>query len=455
MNLTSTIYRFAANCQGGVAMIVGLSVLVLAGALGVAIDGARGYTAKSKLQGAVDAAALAGAKAYTQNQDDPSAEARMFFDANYADGFMDGRVSMFDADINESSENMVVEAAATIPTTFMQIFGFDEITVTSEAEVSAAHTDLELAIVVDVTGSMNWLDSKGDVKIDSLETAGLSLLSAIYDEATSLPGVYISLVPYRAAVNIGNSRDSWLRDYDEADFDPFDWQGCVLARGGSRDRNDNPPNRRRNRFPPYIWPADRWEWWMDGVLGPYDPNIICPNNEIISLTDQRSTIEDGIRALEARSGGGTQTSMGLAWGWRTVSPRWRGYWAGATPSDLPLDYDEPDLVKAVVFMTDGIADIGWELMAYGFLDEGQLGTTDEITAESEINSRLSTICDSMKDEGIQIFSVMFAVTDPTIETTYRNCASKPEYFFNSPTGEELDTAFEEIGRRLASLRIAQ
>ena len=49
---------------------------------------------------------------------------------------------------------------------------------------------------------------------------------------------------------------------------------------------------------------------------------------------------------------------------------------------------------------------------------------------------------------------MFAVTDATIESTYRDCASEPEDFFNSATGDELNLAFKKIGRKLASLRLA-
>ena len=365
------IRRFLADRRGGVAMIVGLSILALAAAFGVAIDSARGYTAKSKLQGAVDAAALAGAKAYTQNQDNASAEARMFFDSNYADGFMGGTVVDFDAAVDEDSENMVVQAVVTIPTTFMQIFGIDEVSLSSEAQVSAAHTNLELALVVDVTGSMNWLDSNGEVKIESLRTAGRTLLSTIYGEETSLPGVYMSLVPYRAAVNIGQ-RTSWLTGYDASAYDPDSWRGCVLARAAPDDQNDDPPSGSSDRFAPYLWPnGTAWNYWPPVVFDSSGPNWFCPVNEIISLTDQRGTIEAGITALDPRSGGGTQTSTGLVWGWRTLSPRWQGLWHGPTPNDMPLDYDEPDLVKAVVFMTDGIADIGWELMAYGFLERGQ------------------------------------------------------------------------------------
>lgn len=436
-------------------MIVGLSILVLAAALGFAIDSARGYTAKSKLQGAVDAAALAGAKAFVENDENASAEARMFFDANYDDNFMDGHITDFDAGVDESTDNMVVQAIVTIPTTFMQIFGMNEMVISSEAKVAAKHTNLELAVVVDVTGSMNWTDTGGDIKIDSLKSAGATLLQTIYGDETSLPGVYLSLVPYRAAVNVGSTRTGWLRDYDEEDFDPFGWRGCVLARNAPKDQDDRPPNGVGNKFPPYLWPTDEWSWWMDYVLGPYDPNIVCPINEVIPLTDQRSTISDGIEALVARSGGGTQTSTGLVWGWRAVSPRWRGYWGSPTPTEMPFDYDEPDLIKAIVFMTDGIADIGWELMAYGFLDEGNLGTTNETLAEAEVNTRLSTICQAIKDEGVKIFTVMFAVTNPTIETTYRDCASDPAFFFNSATGDELKSAFSSIGRQLSSLRLTQ
>lgn len=454
MTSTSLVARFLTDRRGAVAMMFGLAILVLVGAIGVAVDSARGYTAKSKLQGAVDAAALAGAKAHTQYQDNASDEARMFFDSNYADDFMGGRVVDFDATVDENSENMVVQASVMIPTTFMQVFGIDQLSMRSEAQVSAAHTNLELALVVDVTGSMNWNDSDGAVKIESLRTASRTLLSTIYGDATSLPGVYISLVPYRAAVNIGH-RPSWLTGYSASDYQPDSWRGCVLARAAPGDQNDDPP-RGSGRFTPYFWPdGTAWNWWPPVTFDASGPNWFCPINEITSLTDQRGTIEAGITALDARSGGGTQTSTGLVWGWRTISPQWKGLWHGPTPNDMPLDYEEPDLVKAVVFMTDGIADIGWELMAYGFLSEGNLGTTNEALAEAEINTRLGTICEAIKAEGVQIFSVMFAVSDPTIETTYRDCASQPDYFFNSPTGDQLEIAFRQIGRKLASLRLAQ
>ena len=48
--------------------------------------------------------------------------------------------------------------------------------------------------------------------------------------------------------------------------------------------------------------------------------------------------------------GGTTGNLGLVWGWRTLSPKWRGLWGDA---DLPLDYGTDFMDKVVVIMTDG------------------------------------------------------------------------------------------------------
>ena len=450
----SPIANLIHDHRGAVAIVIGLCILPLFAVMGLSVDGARGYTAKSKLQGAVDAAALAGGKAHSANEADPEVLARMYFDANYQEHFLDGTLTSFSAVIDNTTELMTVQAETAIPTTFMSLFGLDTMSIAAEAIVATAHTGLELALVVDVTGSMNWSDSSGDVKIESLKTAGHTLLEALYGNATSLPDVWISLIPYRAAVNIGD-RPSWLTGYSAADFSPDTWRGCVEARDAPLDQNDTAPVGSTSRFSPFHWQSGvAWNYWPPVEFDHSGPNWFCPVNEITPLTDQRGTIETAIDALDARSGGGTQTSVGMVWGWRTISPSWQGLWQGPTPNDRPLDYDEPNMIKAIVFMTDGIADIGWEKTAYGFLSEGRLGTTNESVAEAEINTRLSAICEAAKTEGVLVFSVMFAISDPSIEATYQDCASQPSFFFNSPTGDELESAFRQIGRRLAALRLS-
>jgi hypothetical protein len=56
--------------------------------------------------------------------------------------------------------------------------------------------------------------------------------------------------------------------------------------------------------------------------------------------------------------GGTLINQGLVWGWRSISPNWRGFWrrsnGAGIDATLPLDYTEPGSSKAVVVMTDGL-----------------------------------------------------------------------------------------------------
>ena len=47
--------------------------------------------------------------------------------------------------------------------------------------------------------------------------------------------------------------------------------------------------------------------------------------------------------------GGTMANLGLAWGWRTLSPQWQGLWGGDTPDFLPYDYGQSYRDKAVVW----------------------------------------------------------------------------------------------------------
>ena len=64
-------------------------------------------------------------------------------------------------------------------------------------------------------------------------------------------------------------------------------------------------------------------------------------------------------------------------------------------------------------MTDGKAD--WApgyYTSYGFLAEGRLDTTSETIAEGEVNNRLLESCELAKEQGIEVYTVMFDLNDP-------------------------------------------
>ena len=129
---------------------------------GVAVDAGRAYVVKAQLTKAVDGAALGAARML--NSGDPKGAAARIFDANFPDGYM-GITSVTnpstDANffklqtIPATGVNLVtIQASATIPTTFMRVANFDEVTVSSSGEATRRMVDLSL--VLDVSSSIGW-----------------------------------------------------------------------------------------------------------------------------------------------------------------------------------------------------------------------------------------------------------------------------------------------------------
>jgi len=429
-------------------LIVGLAAIPLAIALGVTIDSARGYTAHNRLQAAVDAAALAAANSTEAEGETIEEAATMFFDSNFPDDYLGGDVTSFSAVFNEESGEINVTAEVLLPTTFMRVAGKDNVVITARASSITQTSGLELALVIDVTGSMDETVD-GVKKIDSLKTATASLLDVLYGDDDLVEDLFVSLIPYSGTVNIGSDRPNLAIGLNQGEFAPETWGGCVEARDDGEDQTDDPPTGTSGRFSPYNF--RKYNEVFGAVFGD-SGNLFCPDLAMMPLEPSRQIIQDEIDALSAS--GPTLTNIGMVWGWRAISPTWRGHWGAEVPADRPLDYDADNNIKAVVFMTDGLASV-FDYTAYGLRSEERLGTSNVSLANQEIDSRLLNVCNSMKDENIQVFTIMFDLNSPTVETLYRDCATSDEHFFDSPTGEDLEIAFKKIGRRLTNLRLTQ
>ncbi|MGI9503693.1 MAG: pilus assembly protein TadG-related protein, partial [Geminicoccaceae bacterium] len=179
---------------GGVIMLIGLSIIPMALVLGLAVDSGLAYNARSKLQGAIDSAALAGAKKLSADEAEMKSEARMFFDANYPHDFLGGRVTDFDTDFNDDDREFSVDATIEVPTAFMRIAGIPTVTVTASAAVRQQLTSIELAMVLDVTGSMGEPDPGGGTKLEALKQASDTLLDVLFGDEDTAEGIAISVV---------------------------------------------------------------------------------------------------------------------------------------------------------------------------------------------------------------------------------------------------------------------
>src|SRR5262245_38234786 len=71
----------AEDRRGSVYVFVGVAVIPMLAAMGIAVDGARGYLVRSRLSQALDAAGLAGARVFDAASRD--SDVRMYFNANF------------------------------------------------------------------------------------------------------------------------------------------------------------------------------------------------------------------------------------------------------------------------------------------------------------------------------------------------------------------------------------
>lgn len=493
--------RFLFDQRGVVLPIVALSLSTLIGFAGVAIDVSRIAIAQSRLSNSLDAAGLAaGSVASTTNLE---AIVNRYLEVNLKG--QDLGLEVQDVEVTADSSFTKIELAATakMPTTFMQLFGYDDVTIRANTEVTRVSRGLEIALVLDITGSM-WSGSR----ITQLRSAASDLVKILFGDNQTRDNLFIGIVPYVTSVNIGSNKTAWLRDYNLSLYpanypaSAVKWKGCIEERDSPLDTSDDPPQAgtstaaRATRWPMFFWPdtiAAQDNNWINDTNGTVTindavnysdangrgPNISC-GDTVQPLTNVKSTLLSKISALYPWRKGGTMSNVGLAWGWRLISPKWRGLgWGHVKPGGrdvLPLDYEEPLMDKAVVLMTDGENQFFDSVSADPFYSDysamkrlnttanggrADVNSTSQTVGRTVINNKTAALCSAMKQKGIIIYTVTFELgTDSAsndARNLFRNCATKPDYYFDTcgSCQTNLQTAFRKIGDSLANLHISQ
>ena len=191
----------------------------------------------------------------------------------------------------------------------------------------------------------------------------------------------------------------------------------------------------------------------DTTLG---PNQLCPNEAILPLSNNKTTIRNKVQALVPH--GATNTAIGAMWGYRALSP--------AAPFTEGAEYSDKKWRKAVVIMTDGENDIltrnshwGSTGTSYGFASEERMGvgvdTADKM--ETEMDNKMLRICQRMKDDGILVYTIMFGLNSTRVEELFKACATAPEspFFHDASSSTDLDRAFADIANDLVDLHVSK
>jgi Flp pilus assembly protein TadG len=491
------IENFFGDRRGNVAVIFALALLPILSATGAAVDITRALQVKARLSSALDAAGLAAGKKIDSDDATIIATAEAYFAANYpADAL--GVPGHLLIDIQDDTIRLRV--TADVETTIMSLMGFDEIQVGAETEISRAVNGLEVALALDNTGSMEG------TKLANLKTASHELLTILFGDQVAPEHLKVSLVPFAAGVNVGSAFNrEWLDMagtssihsenfttgtnlwtlFSNVNLVNRDWNGCLMERPGNLDEVDTPPTPGSpdTFFVPWLAPDEVGDrntninsYLPDGTFSSRTspatiqsstakyvnasvtstsrgPDYNCRNTQILTpLTNDKALLDTRIDQMVAAYL--THIPIGLAWGWRTLSP-------GAPYTEGAL-YSDQDTIKALVLMTDGENTIFngdahniSTFSGYGYLSKRRLGTTSPTTAVSRLNEKTARLCTNVKSAGIRVYTVAFQVTAPATLTLLRNCASAPEMFFASSDGAALSTAFRTIATELASLRISR
>lgn len=429
--------NYWAETSGATLMAFALALPVVVGAMGISVDMARSYLAKERLTHALDAAALAGAGSASLSESELHARVNAFFQQNFQGSDIGAPLNLL---IDYDGETLRVAAAVQVDTTFMQVLGVSEVTVGGKAVVQREVRGLEVAMVLDVTGSMSTNNNIG-----ALRTAASSFTDILCPGTTCTNMVKIGLVPFATTVNVGPyglgkkpsgaaydtafvNNPNNLQFKQSGSGSTTAWWGCILERPSPQDTQDS---------------ESSWRWDMyryvssGGNTG--SPNTNCNKAYILPLTDSKSTIKSRISGLTAS--GNTLSNVGMVWGYRVLSPEF--------PFREGEPFDSAVVRKVALLMTDGDNVIGNNYSAYG--PWSTLRLTDR-----NLDDKLAATCENMKADGITIYTVTFTSgIDATTKQYFRDCATDENKHFDAPTQAELITTFRQIAAELSNLYVAE
>lgn len=203
--LRSLVARLRDDRRGNVAIIFGLSLpMIVMLALG-GVDLHRVTTARSQFQDALDAATLSAARSSYTDPKDLKAVTLITLRANLENAEIEP-IQDSDVTVAMNGTSVVVsDAVGRVKTLVANIvlppYGQlldDTIPVNVHSEVNRSAKNLEVAMVLDITGSMSGDD------IANLKTAALKMVDIVVKDVQTPYTSRMSVVPYSMGVNMGS-----------------------------------------------------------------------------------------------------------------------------------------------------------------------------------------------------------------------------------------------------------
>ena len=328
---------------------------------------------------------------------------------------------------------------AKVKTPFMNILGLSNFSFTVKSQAKRGIGGLEVVLVLDNTGSMRFSSPTGGSKMNELKIAANELIDTLKRVADRphVKHVKVGIVPFSSHVMIGKWawRKSWL-DHNDVPSKSA-WDGALGVRNPDDDLDiidgdydDHPVPAVTSGV--YQRIVGRWIYIHKGK------NRMPVT--MLGLQDVKTRINSLKNKInEMHPDGWTYIPGGLAWGWRVLSKK-KPYVRGTSYSYAR----NKGIKKVIVLMTDGENTCDYH-------ENGYLRCDNYISGR-QADQRLKRLCENIKNEGIGIITIAFAVRHRETREMLRECSNMGYY---TPETGQLVQTFEEIGRKLTALHLSK
>lgn len=274
----------ARNTAGNTLAITAAAVIPLIALVGGGIDISRLYLAKSRLQQACDAGALAGRKAMSGITwtNDNEVTANKFFGMN----FPDKKFGTAAKNIKYTASNtgaVTGTASVVVPMTLMGLFNMPDKTISANCTADLQLPNTDIMFVLDTTLSMNDTNpGDSSSKIVALRSAVTNFYNELQNVKPEGANIRYGFVPYSGTVNVGTLlKPTWLQDkpsYDSREADGTSTQTIITKSGGGKEPDT----------------LTSWSAWQtsSGSSAPGNPNngpaenCVAPANTLTNNTTQ-------------------------------------------------------------------------------------------------------------------------------------------------------------------------
>jgi Flp pilus assembly protein TadG len=409
-----------------------------------------------KLQDALDAATLYAARSNAFTTADVNTIGQKALTANLQ--LIPGaslQSSSFTLVSAAGDTKVVANAAVTLPAYAPMAFNHAPVQVASE--VTRPGNNLEVAMVLDNTGSMSGSP------MTSLQSAANQLIDLVVSDTQTPYYSKIAIVPYSNAVNAGayvntvrgapaNGTGTDVTGFNNIKFTAYSGGGhptfavssCVSERTGAHAFDDAAYNASGGLVGWVYPPAD-------------NP---CINATIQPLSSDKTTLHAEIGTLTA--GGSTAGALGVEWGWYMISPNWASLFPASSQGAA---YGTPHTLKVMVLMTDGAFNTAYckgVISGPSSATDGSSGSGTEHAAcaspDSDSFTQAQTLCSAMKaaPNNVIIYTVAFlhGGADPQAQAILSSCATDAAHAYVPTDGASLQVAFQQIAADLNKLRIS-